>query len=553
MAKKIYIDNNYLIVEDSTSGRLDLSEPKAEVRAFVQDGDVKIKLKSDRSFYKEYKFSELIDSGDSPFANEAALNTFFRENTGFSTALGGSSALDWNASTNTPTLANTDVNLGGLEYKVIVAGTVNFGADDITFNVGDIAANDGSIWYKKVDNNQLGSLQGNNTISFTIEGVNSRIITPVDYDDKGEASHCVMFIHGNNGDETDAGSTNFKDFCRDNNIAIITTNGQDEIAAPFTTNASGWGNEVQSQRYIALYKYCQSNYNLSSNVILVCGSMGGLVAGQFMYYKPFPIIACFMAGPVPDLSYIFANGGTSRQEPIRNAYGMASDGSDDVNLEDFIQGYDWYDMGLVDVAGTNYKFGFPKIYIEVGTGDGTFTTDFGGTVKYTEIVDAIESAGGYIHYNEIPSVSHAADECYDNFISKEFFEKELGINNGGDGLGVELFTNPTFNGNLSGWTDFDGKLTWQPTYDGSVVIDDQGRIGQAVMTIGVDYRLVVNIEEATSAKWRYLDGAVYTEVDPLVTGEITIDFTAAGTSFILQALNAGLSMTVSSMSLKEIL
>ena len=110
MSKKIYIDNNYLVVEDSTSGRIDLSEPKSEVRAFVQDAEVKIRLKSDRSFYKEYKFSDLVDSEDSAFANEDALNTFFRENTGFSTALGGSSAAE-------TTYDNSDSNIPGTNVK----------------------------------------------------------------------------------------------------------------------------------------------------------------------------------------------------------------------------------------------------------------------------------------------------------------------------------------------------------------------------------------------------------------------------------------------------
>ena len=67
----------------------------------------------------------------------------------------------WNASTNTPTLANTDTAKKAVEYKVSVAGTVDFGAGNITFNVGDIVANDGSIWYKKVDNNQGGTIPTN--------------------------------------------------------------------------------------------------------------------------------------------------------------------------------------------------------------------------------------------------------------------------------------------------------------------------------------------------------------------------------------------------------
>lgn len=63
---------------------------------------------------------------------------------------------NWNASTNSPTLANTDTDRQGVEYKVTTAGSVDFGAGSITFAIGDIVANDGTIWYKKVDNNQSG-------------------------------------------------------------------------------------------------------------------------------------------------------------------------------------------------------------------------------------------------------------------------------------------------------------------------------------------------------------------------------------------------------------
>ena len=230
-------------------------------------------------------------------------------------------------------------------------------------------------------NSGEGNIEGSATVVFQVNGVDSQIITPDDYSDSGKPSYCLMYCHGNNGDYQDAGPVTWKTFCKENNIAIITTTGQDESAAPFTTNASGWGNYVQLQRYIALYKYCQDTYNLSTNIILSCGSMGGLVAGQILYNKPFPVTAAFLAGPVPDLSYIFANGGVSRKEPIRNAYGMDAGGLDDANLELFIQGYDWYDLGLVDVSGTLYKFSFPKIYIEVGNGDTTFLVDFGGTAK----------------------------------------------------------------------------------------------------------------------------------------------------------------------------
>ena len=64
---------------------------------------------------------------------------------------------DWDASTNTPTLANTDIGKQFKVYRVSVAGTHDFGAGDITFGVGDYVINNGSTWIKFIDNNQSGN------------------------------------------------------------------------------------------------------------------------------------------------------------------------------------------------------------------------------------------------------------------------------------------------------------------------------------------------------------------------------------------------------------
>lgn len=51
----------------------------------------------------------------------------------------------WDASTNTPTLVN-GTGTSGTVYLTTVAGTVNFGAGDISFNVNDLVSYNGSIW-----------------------------------------------------------------------------------------------------------------------------------------------------------------------------------------------------------------------------------------------------------------------------------------------------------------------------------------------------------------------------------------------------------------------
>jgi hypothetical protein len=53
----------------------------------------------------------------------------------------------WNASTNTPTLANGTGDTGDV-YICSVAGTVNFGAGAITFAVGDYVIYSGTIWQR---------------------------------------------------------------------------------------------------------------------------------------------------------------------------------------------------------------------------------------------------------------------------------------------------------------------------------------------------------------------------------------------------------------------
>lgn len=62
----------------------------------------------------------------------------------------------WNATTNTPTLANTDTNKDNKIYRVATAGTVDFGAGNITFAVDDYVINDGTVWRKFINNNQSG-------------------------------------------------------------------------------------------------------------------------------------------------------------------------------------------------------------------------------------------------------------------------------------------------------------------------------------------------------------------------------------------------------------
>ena len=54
----------------------------------------------------------------------------------------------WDASTNTPTLDDTDTSVDNFWYRCNVAGSVDFGAGSITFAVGDKVVSNGTTWEK---------------------------------------------------------------------------------------------------------------------------------------------------------------------------------------------------------------------------------------------------------------------------------------------------------------------------------------------------------------------------------------------------------------------
>lgn len=76
----------------------------------------------------------------------------------------------WDASTNTPTLNNTSsaYNTNGFEFVTTKSGTVNFGAGNVTFAVGDNVIYDGTKWVKIPIGSSAGTT--NNAITFDVTG-----------------------------------------------------------------------------------------------------------------------------------------------------------------------------------------------------------------------------------------------------------------------------------------------------------------------------------------------------------------------------------------------
>lgn len=64
---------------------------------------------------------------------------------------------NWNANTNSPTLADGTGSTGDV-YRVSVAGTQNLGSGSITFAVGDFAIYNGTIWEKSINSNAVVSV-----------------------------------------------------------------------------------------------------------------------------------------------------------------------------------------------------------------------------------------------------------------------------------------------------------------------------------------------------------------------------------------------------------
>lgn len=64
----------------------------------------------------------------------------------------------YNATTNSPALANSDTGKTGYLYYVLTAGTQDFGAGNITFAVGDKVVNNGTTWDKWDDTSDVVSV-----------------------------------------------------------------------------------------------------------------------------------------------------------------------------------------------------------------------------------------------------------------------------------------------------------------------------------------------------------------------------------------------------------
>lgn len=261
-----------------------------------------------------------------------------------------------------------------------------------------------------------------------INGVNATIITPNDYVYNGAKSKVCIYCHGNGqGYKTKPSATGLE-WLKQHNIGYAVIQIQDYTTAPFGSNASGWGNDITYYRILWLYNYLMEYYNFEPTIILAGGSMGGLTMGQLAYKKPFPIYFCLGLGVVPGVKIIF-NNAAGRRPAIRNAYGMNENGDDDAEIAKFVQGNDWYDMGLINISDSNIRVGFPNFYLYYGN-DNTFRVDFGGITQYEKLYKSFINGGVYSIMEQVGAIDedgHATDMIWDKAIEDKVFENELGI------------------------------------------------------------------------------------------------------------------------------
>ena len=117
----------------------------------------------------------------------------------------------WSAAANSPTLANagSSYNTNGYEFVVTAAGTVNFGAGNITFAVGDNVIFNGTAWIKV----PIGSSSGSTTNVLTFDSTGTGASTGITFN----GSSAVLVSYNTIGASPLAGSTSI------NTLGTITT------------------------------------------------------------------------------------------------------------------------------------------------------------------------------------------------------------------------------------------------------------------------------------------------------------------------------------------
>jgi hypothetical protein len=296
----------------------------------------------------------------------------------------------WNASTNTPTLANGTGDTGDV-YICNVAGTVNFGAGPITFAVGDYVIYSGSIWQRSsgavgtvtsvaasITGDAIGitgspiTTSGTLALAFAgtsaqyINGAGNLITFPTSLISGSGASGQVTFFNGAN---SVTGTNNFFWDATNNRLGIGTTT---------------------PQRSIEIYNTTADNHlRLSGNAPSV--SMGEAVTGS-IYQAKFGLVTTngqfVSAGVAGDFVIISQTGatiiGTSSTEKMR------------VNTSGNVSINNTNNTYKLDVTGTGRYTG--QLRLESTITDGTNTYTLPSATGTLALTSQIPSVTGYVPY-----------------------------------------------------------------------------------------------------------------------------------------------------------
>ena len=128
----------------------------------------------------------------------------------------------WSAATNTPTLNNTSsaYNTNGFEFVCTAAGTVNFGAGNVSFAVGDNVIYDGTKWVKI----PIGSSAGTTNSVLTVDNLGAGAVSGTTFN----GSNPITISYNSIGASPTAGSSSLTTV---GTITAGTWNG-DIIGAP---------------------------------------------------------------------------------------------------------------------------------------------------------------------------------------------------------------------------------------------------------------------------------------------------------------------------------
>jgi pimeloyl-ACP methyl ester carboxylesterase len=228
----------------------------------------------------------------------------------------------------------------------------------------------------------------------------ARIYLPSSYKqgDKGRGAN--LYLHGNGHSHAVFLGAEALQQIKDGEELFAVIDGQDHVAPPFQSAASGWGNHIYKKRYLDLYAYLREHYGIDEKVDVIAASMGGLAMGRLIVERPFPIARAYGLGPVPYLQTIFDRGGDKRKLPIRNAYGLRLSGDDDAMLHQVASDAFWIDH-LASAKGK-----LPPLKIIAGTGDDVFKIEFGGSEAYRQLCRTYRQSGGQCSYSEVDGVGH---------------------------------------------------------------------------------------------------------------------------------------------------